>query len=89
MLCLLKKKLHTLCLCLQYRIKPIFPYFVDNFLALVYTIYVAVTYYVLYCMIFGENTFTVAKRSPVFLLVYLTLFNHKINQLTLKLLYVL
>ena len=31
-LCLLKKKLHTLCLCMQYRIKPIFPYFVNNFL---------------------------------------------------------
>ena len=47
--------LHTLCLCMQHRIKPIFPNFVNNFLALIYNIYVAVRNYLLYGIIFGEN----------------------------------
>ena len=63
MLYLSKNKVYTLCLCMQYRIKPIFPYFVDKFLALIYNIYVADTKYVLYCIIFGEKTCTIVKKS--------------------------
>ena len=39
---------------MQYGIKLIFSYFVNNFLALIYTIYVTFTNYVPYCIIFGE-----------------------------------
>ena len=46
---------HMLCLCMQHIIKPVFFYIVNNFLALIYNIYVDVTNYVLYCIIFGEK----------------------------------
>ena len=69
MLCLLKKKLHTLCLRKQYRIKPIFPYFVNNLLALIYNVYVAVTNYVLYYIIFGEKLLQLLRGLLFFFLV--------------------
>ena len=80
MLCLLlKKKLHTLCLCMQYRMKPIFPYLKK--IALIYNIYVAVTNYVLYYIIFGENLlqllsgllFSFSCRQPYLIIKYISL----------------
>ena len=87
MLCLLQKKLHTLCLCMQYRIKPTFPYFVYNFLPLIYNILCSCYELCTVFYYFGK-IFTNFKRSLIFLLVLVTLFNHKMNQFTLQLLYV-